>query len=123
VGDDEQLGRWRYESLVWCLRWLAAEPEATLAAEPRVGPDEIALSLEDVLVIGPLTGVVEEPVVSMVLAIDSVFEAMSGDGTEDNWTAEAVRSSVAWAAQRERARAVLRVLGEERDDAGLRGRV
>jgi len=58
MDDDQRLLQWRYERLVWALRWLAAEPEAALSAEPRDDPDEIALSLEDVLALGPLTGVV-----------------------------------------------------------------
>jgi hypothetical protein len=43
--DEETLGARRYQRLVWALRWIAAEPEATLAAlEFGLPPNEIASS-------------------------------------------------------------------------------
>jgi hypothetical protein len=118
--DEETLGARRYQRLVWALRWIAAEPEATLAAlEFWLPPNEIALFLEDVLEIGPLTDVVPEPVAETVFAIDRSFEEMGADGSEQLWTAEAVRSAPEWTAQRQRARQVLLALHEPRDDSGL----
>jgi hypothetical protein len=62
------------------MRWLAAEPEAALAVlEDRMAPDEIALSLEDVLVLGDLAGVVDQSALDVVLGIDRAFEEMSGE--------------------------------------------
>ena len=44
---DDPLNPWRRQELVWSLRWLAAEPEAALAAVPGVCvPDEIALDID-----------------------------------------------------------------------------
>ena len=53
--------------------------------------------------------------------IDSVFGAMSGLEHADQWTDVAVRSGAEWAAQRERARHVLRLMGEPRSDEDLAG--
>jgi hypothetical protein len=123
MDEQQRLNSWRYDQLVWNTRWLAAEPEMTLAAEPRVGPDEIALCLDDILAIEPLEEIVAPALAEMVTEIDRAWTEMTDSGRDDLWTAAAVRSSPEWAAQRERARAVLRALNEPRDDAGLPGHV
>ena len=123
--EEERLAKWRYEQLVWVMRWLAAEPDAALAAveDPRIAPDEIALSLDDVLVVGDLGEVVNQPALDLVLVIDQTFDEMSGQEHAELWTLEALTSNALWTLQRDRARDVLQVLGEQRADDDLRGHV
>jgi hypothetical protein len=118
--DQAQRRAWIYERLVWSLRWLAAEPEAALVALDRGFPPdvEMAETLADVLpALGP--DIVDQHALDAIRAIDDAFGLMARQ--EELWTAEAVRTHDLWRHQRERARAVLVMLNEERADDQLHG--
>jgi hypothetical protein len=118
VGDP--LNGWRRQELLWSLRWLAAEPEAALAAVPGVvTADEIALDIGHWLEIARELDLLDQPVLSMVVEIDRQFASMSGAGNDARWTDQALRTSSEWAMQRERARSVLSAMGESRADDDL----
>ena len=116
--------RWRYEDLVWALRWLAADAEAALTAlpDPRLVPDEIALTLEDALLTVDRSTIIADAW-QVIDEIDRRFDAMSGQEHAHLWTPEAVRRDRDWAEQRALARQALALLGDERADQSLRGRV
>ena len=117
---DDPLNAWRRQELVWSLRWLAAAPEAALAAVPGVvTADEIALDIEHWLEVARDWNLLDEPVLSLVVEIARQFDAMSEPGNEDRWTDQAIRTSSEWDMQRERARTALTALGESRADAEL----
>jgi hypothetical protein len=117
---DDPLNAWRRQELLWSLRWLAAAPEAALAAIPGVvAADEIALDIDHWLEVARDWNLLDEPVLSLVVEIDRQFDAMSEPGNEDTWTDQAIRTSPEWATQRERAREALAALGESRADADL----
>jgi len=117
---DDPLNPWRRQELVWSLRWLAAEPEAALAAVPGVCvPDEIALDIDHWFEVARDWSLLEDTTLSLVADIDRQFSAMSEPGNEDKWTDEALMTSAEWALQRERARTALAALGEPRADADL----
>ena len=117
---DDPLNAWRRQELLWSLRWLAAEPEAALAAVPGISTaDEIALDIGDWLELARQWNLLDERVLGLVAEIDLQFDAMSKPGNEDQWTDQALRTSAEWAMQRERARTVLTALGESRADADL----
>lgn len=114
-GDND----WRRRELIWALRWLAAEPDAALAAHAGiVTADEIALDVAHWLQVALTWGLLDEASAQAVRSIDDTFTAMSDAGPE-LWTDEALRLSPEWDEQRERARAVLSLLGESRADAEL----
>lgn len=114
-----------FERLLWAVRWLAAEPAAAMAAVelPWIVPDEIALDFGDWLEVVRSQGPLDGPLDELLSQIDEHFSLMSEPGNGHHWTPEAVTSSKEWADQRERARDVLALLGEERADDDLRGRV
>jgi hypothetical protein len=117
---DDPLNAWRRQELVWALRWLAAEPEAALAAVPGVvTADEIALDIDHWLEVARGWGLLDEGALTLVVEIDRQFDAMREPGGEDLWTDQAILTSSAWAVQRERARAALAALGESRADGDL----
>jgi hypothetical protein len=117
--DDSQ-NPWRREELVWSLRWLAAEPEAALAAVPGVvTADEIALDIGHWLEVARDWDLLEAPVLGLVTEIDTQFRAMSEPGNADKWTDQALAASAEWATQRERARTALALLGESRADGEI----
>ena len=117
---DEPLNAWRRQELVWSLRWLAAEPEAALAAVPGVvTADEIALEIDHWLEVARGWGLLDARALTLAVEIDRQFDAMSAAGSEHLWTDEAIRTSSVWAVQRERARAALAALGESRADTDL----
>lgn len=120
--DDEERRAWIYKRLVWALQWLAAEPEVALVAlDPGFPADvEMAETLADVLTaIGP--GDVDQHALDPIKEIDEAFQAMAGKS--EFWTADAVRTHEIWRRQRERARAVLAMLNEDRADDQLHGNV
>jgi hypothetical protein len=123
VDDGEKEGI--VERLVWTVRWLAAEPNAALNVvdDPRIVPAEIANDLDTWLEVASEHGLVEGRAHDVLTQIDETFSLMSGEENAHHWTPEAVRSSREWAEQRERARTVLALLGQERADGDLRGRV
>jgi hypothetical protein len=122
VEDQEARRKWVYERLIWSLRWLAADAEAALAAV-RATPasEEMALLLEDILPAAQHYAVVEQSTLEAVSEIHRAFDPVARDWAF--WTDDAVRSNELWQAQRERARAVLSTLNEERADDRLRGNV
>jgi hypothetical protein len=65
---NDALNGWRRQEVLWSLRWLAAEPEAALAAVPGVvTADEIALDIEHWLESGREWNLLDEPVLRMVV--------------------------------------------------------
>jgi hypothetical protein len=84
-----------------------------------VAADEIALDIEHWLEVGRDSGLLDEPVLRLLVEIDGQFDAMSKVGNDDMWTEQAIRTSPEWAIQRERARTALAALGESRADADL----
>lgn len=117
--SDDGLNPWRRQELIWALRWLAADPEAAIAAyHGVVTADEIALDLDHWYEMTRAWGLLDDPTAEALKAIDETFEAMS-DAGPDLWTDEAIRSSTEWAEQRERARAALVRLGESRADLDI----
>jgi hypothetical protein len=111
--------------LIWSIRWLAADPEATLGAveDPRTVPDEIAEDFDHWLEVCRHWDLIDDPVLDILETIDQTFQDMSGIHHADQWTPEALTTSEAWAVQRTRAREALTMLGEERADEDLRGHV
>jgi hypothetical protein len=122
---DETERAWALDRLIWAVRFIAAEPDASLALieRERISVDELALTLEDHLPVARQEGVVGTDVLAALEEIDSVFDAMSGPEHADQWTDVAVRSGAEWVAQRERARQVLRLMGEPRADDELTGHI
>jgi len=120
--DDTERARIR-DRLIWAVRFIAAEPDPALALIERehIHVDEFALTLDDWLPVARQERVVEPSVMVLLDEIDSVFESMSKPEHADQWTDVAVRSGAEWAAQRERARDVLRLLGVGRADDDLAG--
>lgn len=117
---DDPLNPWRRQELLWSLRWLAAEPEAAVAAVPGVvTTDEIALDIGHWLEVARDWDLLEEPALRLVTEIDTHFRAMSEPGNADKWTDQALATSAEWAEQRERARTALALLGESRADGEL----
>jgi hypothetical protein len=117
---DDGLNEWRRQELLWSVRWLAAEPEAALAAVPGVvTADEIALDLEHWTEIAKGWGLVSGPVEALLDEIGREFTAMTEADRPDLWTDDAVAFSPQWREQRRRARELLRELGEERADHQL----
>jgi hypothetical protein len=116
---DDGPNRWRRQELIWALRWLAAEPEAAIAAYDRiVTADEIALDMNDWYEVARDWGLLDEVTGVALKVIDAEFEAMSDAGA-NLWTDEAIRLSPEWARQRERARDALAHMGVSRADADL----
>lgn len=122
---DETERAWVRASLIWAVRFIAAEADASLALieRERISVDELALTLDDYLPLARQEGVVGPEVMAVLDEIDSVFDAMSGPEHADQWTDVAVRSGAEWAAQRERARQALRLMGESRADDELSGHI
>lgn len=122
--DETERARIR-DGLLWAVRFIAAEPDPALALieRERLLIDELALTLADFLPAARQEGVVGEEVLAALDTIDSVFDAMNGPEHGEQWTDVAVRSGAEWAAQRERARDVLRLLGEARADDDLSGHI
>lgn len=116
---------WVRDQLVWAVRFIAADPDVSLALieRERISIDELALTLDDYLPLARREGVVEADAMALLDEIDSVFGAMSGLEHADQWTDVAVRSGAEWAAQRERARRALDLLGEPRADEDLAGHI
>ena len=116
---DAGLDAWRRQELIWILRWLAAEPDAAIAAvDDIVTADEIALDLDDWSEGTRDRPLIDETTASMLQVINDEFTAMT-NGDASLWTDDAIRQSPEWAKQRERARATLVHLGESRADAEL----
>lgn len=116
---DDGLNPWRRQELIWALRWLAADPEAAIAAyDGVVTADEIALDLNHWYEMIRAWGLLDDPTAEELKAIVETFDAMNDVGP-DLWTDEAIRSSIEWAEQRERARAALVRLGESRADVDI----
>ena len=116
---DDGLDSWRRQELLWTLRWLAAEPDAALAAVDGIyTADEIALDLQDWSEIAQQWGLLDETLARMIAEIDREFGEMTERGP-DLWTDDAVRTSPEWAKQRLQARVVLAAMGESRADAAL----
>jgi hypothetical protein len=67
------------------------------------------------------TDIVDERALDAIREIDEAFTSMARQ--DDLWSAEAVRTHEAWRRQRDRARAVLVMLNEERGDDRLFGNV
>ena len=113
------------DRLTWAIRFIAADPDFALALIERehLHVDEFALTLGDWLPLARQEGVVGKDVLAVLDEIDGVFEAMSGAGHADQWTDVAVRSGAEWAAQRERARNALRLMGVSRADNDLAGHI
>jgi hypothetical protein len=117
---DDGLNEWRRQELLWSLRWLAADPEAALAAVPGVvTADEIALDLEHWTEVAKGWGLVSGTVEALLDEIDREFAAMTEADRPDLWTDDAIALSPEWGEQRRRARELLRELGEERADHQL----
>jgi hypothetical protein len=123
VNDAERA--WVRDSLVWAVRFIAAEPDASLELieRERISIDELALTLDDYLPLAREEGLVGTDAMEVLDEIDAVFDAMSGPEHADQWTDVTVRSGAEWAAQRERARQVLRLMGEPRADEELSGHI
>jgi len=123
--DEDELDRWQHEQLIWALRWVAADPEAAIAAAGTnvVIADEIALGLDAVIQTGRATRRLAPSIRAAIGEIDAIFGQMSRREHAQFWTAEAIRSDSRWAQQRERARRVLKQLGERRADGELPGHV
>ena len=116
--DDQEAGI--HEKLVWALRWIAAEPEAAIAAlGGRMDPVEIALTLEDWWLVIKERETFDAELQARISEMDATFQAISGPDQGDHWTDDAVRSDPIWATQRDRARLALALMGEHRDDDGL----
>lgn len=109
----------------WAVRFIAAEPDPALALIERehLHIEELALTLQDTLPMARQERVVGKDVMAILEEIDAVFVVMGGPEHADQWTDVAVRSGAEWAAQRERARQVLRLIGEERADGELTGHI
>jgi hypothetical protein len=124
VVDATERARIR-DRLMWAVRFIAAEPDFALALIERehLHVDELALALQDSLPIARQQRVVGEDVLAIVAEIEAVFAAMTGGKHADQWTDVAVRSGAEWAAQRERARTVLRLMGVPRADDDLAGHI
>ena len=119
VPSDDGLNGWRRQELVWALRWLAADPEAAIAAyDGIIVADEIALDLNHWYEVSREWGLLDEPTAEALRVIDDTFDAMSDVGPH-LWTDDAICNSAEWAAQRERARAALVRLGEPRADLDI----
>ena len=117
--DDAGRDAWRRKELIWTLRWLAAEPDAAIAAvDDIVTADEIALDLDGWLEGTRDRPLIDETTASMLQVINDEFTAMTS-GVPSLWTDDAIRQSPEWARQLERARAALVHLGESRADAEL----
>jgi hypothetical protein len=116
VPPDDGLNAGRLEELYWALRWLAAEPEAAVTAfDGVVTGDEIALDLSQWYEVARDWGLLDGETAEAVRAIDEQFSVMS-DGPAELWSDDAIRHAPEWAAQRERARVVLKRLGVPRTD-------
>ena len=122
---NEKERTWVRDSLVWAVRFIAAEPDASLELieRERISIDELALTLDDYLPLARQEGVVGADAMEILDEIDAVFDGMSGAEHADQWTDVAVRSGAEWAAQRERARQVLRLMSEPRADEDLTGHI
>lgn len=122
--DDTERAR-VLERLIWAVRFIAADPDPALALieQEHLHVEELALTLDDWLPLARQEAVVGKAVLAVLDEIDGVFEAMSGTGHADQWTDVAVRSGAEWAAQRDRARNVLRLMGVSRADDDLAGHV
>ncbi len=109
------------DQLLWILRRLAAEPEHAFAGYPdrRLLPDELANDLDDRLTVVSANKLLAPALLAALHEIDDQFSEMSGEEHAELWTPEAISSHPLWAAQRERARAVLALMGEQRRDGEL----
>ena len=117
---DDGLNGWRREELIWALRWLAADPDAAIAAVPNVcTADEIALDIDHWFEVATGWGLIEPDASAAIAKIDDGFKAMTDRDDPALWTDEAVSSSTEWATQRVTARDALAALGAERMDDAL----
>lgn len=120
--DDDGSNWWRFRELLWTLRWLAAEPDAAIAAAPKYCVvDEIATDIEHWMMVARGWDLVDPSVLARIEEIDREFAAMFEANWTDNHRDEdrVLLSSPAWARQRDRAREVLALMGEERADSEL----
>jgi len=110
---------WRQE-LLWSVRWLAADPEAALAAAPGVvTTDEIALDLDHWSMMARDWALLDGPSLALLDEIDREFASMSDADRPELWEDVALSTTPEWLAQRARARALLDLMGEQRADARL----
>lgn len=117
---DDGLNAWRSQELLWTLRWLAAEPDATLEAVSDICiADEIALDVDHWYELATQWGLLDRESAALIGAIDEEFRAMTERDDPTLWTDEAIRSSAIWASQRTRARAALASMSAERADSEL----
>jgi hypothetical protein len=105
------------------MRWLAADPAKALAAveDPRIVANHLANDLFDWLEQTSGTEVVSVDVRTALAAMDREFDAMSEDASL--WTPEAFTFHSRWRVQREAARGLLAMMGEDRQDDLLAGNV
>ena len=91
--DDAGRDAWRRKELIWTLRWLAAEPDAAIAAvDDIVTADEIALDLDGWLEGTRDRPLIDETTASMLRVINDEFTAMTS-GVPSLWTDDAIRQS------------------------------
>lgn len=71
---DDGLNAWRWQELLWTLRWLAADADAALAVVPDVCvPDEIALDMDHWTQVARDWDLVSGPVLALLQEIDQEF--------------------------------------------------
>ncbi len=118
---QERANAWIADELLWTLRRLAAEPEQAFAGylDRRLLPDELANDLDQWITVAASNGLLSPEPLAALRGIDHRFAQMSGTEHAKLWTPEAFVSHPFWAAQRERARAVLTLLGKQRRDDEL----
>lgn len=108
----------KYLRFVSAINLVAGEADEQLKVLPNgvCKPDEIAILfdecksyLDDLVKEGSLSRSIEK----VLIEIDSEFDEMSS-GHKYLWTEEAVRVNHNWAQQRQRARELLEMMGEEK---------
>lgn len=99
------MNEWRRQQLLWSVRWIAADPEAALAAVPGVvTADEIALDLDHWTMMARDWALVDGPALAMLDKIDREFASMSDSDRPELWDDAALGTAPEWLAQRARAR-------------------
>lgn len=113
------------EQFHWVLRWLASDPAKALSAvpEPWMAPDEIANDFDDRFKVSSCMRLLPEAAMETLAAIDHKLDQMTDSGDEMLWLPEGFLNDARWRDLRDLARIALSIMGLERADDELRGRV
>lgn len=94
---------------------LPADEQIRYLVDQRVGADELALELNDVVdLLSELVqrGYVSRAAADLITAIDARFDAMSGSEHAHRWTDQALAQSAEWEEIRSLARAAVREMAD-----------